>query len=313
MKQRHTERRAGPMNIGDVPWPRSCRARPLRHQTLFFWAVALCSGPASPKPGLAAPSPEDPGVSPTAQEEEARELEEESLAQRLTNPVADIISIPFQNNVDFGIGPSDSTSYQLLFQPVLPLGLSENLLLINRLIAPVISAEDGEGNRATGLGDLLYSAFFSSADPVFGWLIAGVGPVLSLPTSTESAFSPSESFGVGPTAVVLTIQGPLTVGVLANHIRFVDGRDADSQTFVQFFSSYTFKETGTVINLGTEATFLERPDTWQLVVIPTLAQLLPLGPMALNVSAGPRFFPYTPGGDGADIGFRVQISAIVPR
>jgi hypothetical protein len=39
--------------------------------------------------------------------------------------VADLISVPLQNNFNFGAGPKDATIYVLNVQPVIPLRLTE--------------------------------------------------------------------------------------------------------------------------------------------------------------------------------------------
>ena len=45
----------------------------------------------------------------------------EELAKAAQNPVADLISLPLQNNTNFGIGPDDKTQNILNIQPVYPL------------------------------------------------------------------------------------------------------------------------------------------------------------------------------------------------
>jgi len=60
------------------------------------------------------------------------------LAKAAQNPVADMISLPLQNNTNFGVGPGDDVQNVLNTQPVIPFKLSENWNLITRTIAPVI-------------------------------------------------------------------------------------------------------------------------------------------------------------------------------
>lgn len=62
---------------------------------------------------------------------------QEDMAKQSQNPLATIISLPFENNFYFGIGPSDSTAYALNWKPVYPVDLG-NWNLINRLIIPVV-------------------------------------------------------------------------------------------------------------------------------------------------------------------------------
>jgi hypothetical protein len=62
----------------------------------------------------------------------------QDLARATQNPVADLISLPLQNNINFGVGPGDDVQNVLNIQPVIPFKLSENWNLITRTIAPVI-------------------------------------------------------------------------------------------------------------------------------------------------------------------------------
>src|SRR5262245_6285298 len=61
------------------------------------------------------------------------------LAKKTQNPVADLISVPFQNNFNLSAGPNDATIYNLNFQPVIPIHLTEDWNLITRTILPVIN------------------------------------------------------------------------------------------------------------------------------------------------------------------------------
>jgi hypothetical protein len=100
--------------------------------------------------------------------------DETELAKQTQNPVADLISVPFQNNFNFGAGTKDATVYVLNVQPVIPLRLTEDWNVITRLITPIINQPSlFEGaDSAFGLGDLNPSFFLSPAKPgavIWGW------------------------------------------------------------------------------------------------------------------------------------------------
>jgi hypothetical protein len=67
----------------------------------------------------------------------AAEQSAEELAKKIQNPVADLISVPFQNNFNFDVGPEDDLQYVLNIQPVIPIKLSADWNLITRTIVPV--------------------------------------------------------------------------------------------------------------------------------------------------------------------------------
>jgi hypothetical protein len=126
-----------------------------------------------------------------------QEASQSDLAKQAQNPIANLISLPLQNNTNFGIGPDDETQNILNIQPVWPFSINDNWNLITRTILPVISQPDfytgGEG-RINGLGDITFSAFFSPKDsPKLTW---GVGPILLFPTATDDALG-SDKWGAG--------------------------------------------------------------------------------------------------------------------
>lgn len=76
----------------------------------------------------------------------------EELAKKLSNPVASLISVPFQNNTDFGIGDNFGTLNTLNIQLVIPFKLNDNLNLITRYIFPVIAQYDITANHQKEFG-----------------------------------------------------------------------------------------------------------------------------------------------------------------
>ncbi len=125
------------------------------------------------------------------------------LAKKLANPVGNLISVPFQENIDYGIGALNGMRNTLNFQPVVPISLSKNLNLITRMVLPIVTQYNitGVGEKQNGLGDALVSAFFSPTNTPNG-LTWGAGPAFLVPTATNTFFS-SKKLGIGPTAVVL--------------------------------------------------------------------------------------------------------------
>jgi hypothetical protein len=86
----------------------------------------------------------------------------EEVAKKLANPVAGMISVPFQNNTDYGIGDAKGIRNTMNLQPVVPIKLSKKLNLITRYIIPIVTQYhiSSPDDKQNGLGDAVISAFF---------------------------------------------------------------------------------------------------------------------------------------------------------
>src|SRR5262245_48948988 len=182
-----------------------------------------------------------------AQQAPASTTESGDLAAKLSNPVSDLVSVPFQFNWEQNVGPSELTRFVLNVQPVMPFAMNPDWNLIVRVIAPLVSQPPlAEGGAATfGLGDLTTSFFVS---PSKSSLIWGVGPVLVLPSTSEPTLG-SGKWSAGPTIVVLKQTGPWTVGALWNQVWSFSGditRSDVNQMFIQPFLSYQATRTLTL-------------------------------------------------------------------
>jgi hypothetical protein len=164
------------------------------------------------------------------------------LAKKSQNPVSNMISVPFQNNTSFNIGPYDRTQNVLNIQPVWPFNLSPSLNLITRTIIPVISKPIGQNDSKFGLGDINFTAFFSPADP--GKVIWGIGPTIFLPTASNAVLG-SEKWSAGPGLVLLTMPGKWVIGLLANNVWSFAGKEERSdvnQMLLQYFVNYNLPD-----------------------------------------------------------------------
>jgi hypothetical protein len=166
----------------------------------------------------------------------------EALAKAAQNPVAKLISVPFQDNINFNVGPEEKTQNVLNIQPVIPVSLSSDWNLITRTILPVVSQPEffpGEG-RTNGLGDTQFTAFLSPNRSK--GLIWGAGPIAQLPTSTDKGLG-NDRWGLGPSAVVLRIQGRWVYGALTNNVWSVSSSHTDpsyNNFLLQPFINYNF-------------------------------------------------------------------------
>ena len=235
------------------------------------------------------------------------------LAQELANPVANLISVPFQNNVDYGGGRGGALRYTLNVQPVVPFALDQDWNLITRTIVPLQHFERVFREHEGGLGDVVQSFFLSPSRPVNG-ISWGLGPVFLYPTATKDALG-GRQWGAGPTGVLLQQSGPWLYGVLANHIWSLggvpDGRERVNATFLQPFLAYTFP-TQTTLSLNTESTYDWSRGRWTVPVNANANQLVQIGGQAVQFGAGLRYYAERPEG-GPHWGFRLTVTLVFPR
>lgn len=252
-----------------------------------------------------------------AQEASAPSDNDSDLAKKLANPVAALISVPFQYNYDENLGPTDKGSKSYLnIQPVIPVGLNADWNVITRTIVPLIDLKNipVNGTSESGVGDVLASQFFSPKLPSSGGWIWGAGPVELLPTASNDYLGTGK-WGLGPTFVALKQVGPVTYGALVNHIWSVAGdskRAYVSSTFLQPFFAYITK-TKTTFGLNTESTYDWRAGAWSVPINMTVAQLLKLGPQILQVTVGARYWVSTPNGGPEGWGWRVVLTLLYPK
>ena len=86
-----------------------------------------------PKPQQKKTDATAPGDQPSSDAEKA-----DQLRKAEQNPVSGLISVPFQENWNFGIGPAERVQNVLNVQPVIPVSLSQNWKLIVRWVTPIV-------------------------------------------------------------------------------------------------------------------------------------------------------------------------------
>jgi len=223
--------------------------------------------------------------------------------------------VPFQSNFDFNIGDENGWRYTMNFQPVVPVGITEDWNVIIRTIVPVIyqhNVVDDGGSAQFGLGDTTQSFFLSPKAPGPGGLIWGLGPVFYYPTATNDLLG-SGQWGLGPTFVGLVQKGGWTVGVLANQIWSLEHHDSRADVnslFLQPFVSYTTK-THTTFSLNTESTYNWDDSQWTVPINLAVAQILKLGKQPVQIQLGGRYYADGPSG-APDWGMRLTFTLLFP-
>jgi hypothetical protein len=242
---------------------------------------------------------------------------ESDLAQELTNPLANIVTLPIQLNIDSGLGAlDDGDKWQANVQPVVPFELNDDWNLITRTIMPVIWQDDvfpGTGSQF-GLGDINLTVFFSPRQPTASGVTWGVGPVFVLPTATDSKLG-SKKWSAGPAAVALKMNGPWTYGVLANHVWSFAG-DSDrpdiNNTFAQPFVAYTWPSAWT-FSVQSETNYNWETKNWSVPVNVAMAKLVMFGKLPVSLQGGVGYWFESPAGAADDWRFRFQANFVFSK
>jgi len=248
---------------------------------------------------------------------EPGEKEAEELRRAAQNPVADLISLPIQNNTSFDYGPLEKTQNITNIQPVIPFHLNEDWLMISRTIAPLIYQPeffDGQGSKY-GLGDIQQALFFSPRQPAsFIW---GAGPIFMLPTATDDRLG-AEKWAAGPAAVGLTVQGPWVCGALIQNIWSFAGdsdRDDVNQFLLQYFINYNlpngwYLTSSPIITANWEA---DSDNTWTVPLGGGVGKLFRIGKLPVNTSIQAHYNVEKPDNLGPDWTLRFQVQVLLPK
>jgi hypothetical protein len=239
----------------------------------------------------------------------------ETLAKQSQNPVADLISVPFQDNINFGLGPHDRTQNILNIQPVIPLHISKNWNLITRTILPIIHQPTlTQANGSTdGLGDLNATLFLSPRAP--SKLIWGLGPVILFPTATDKVLGAGK-WGLGPSGVVLTMPGNWVIGAIGNNIWSIGGSDRPpvNQFLLQYFINYNFPK-GWYISSAPIITanwMAASKNIWTLPFGGGVGRVFKIGPQPINLGLQGYYNAIKPS-NGGDWTLRMQLTFLFPK
>ena len=246
------------------------------------------------------------------------ELSAEELAKLAQNPVGNLISVPFQNNTNYNVGPLNGNQNILNIQPVIPIEINPEWNIITRTIVPVISqpklSQDSE--RKNGIGDTAFTAFLSPAKP--GHWIWGVGPIVQIPTNTSDELG-NKNWGFGPSFVVLHLDhgSPWVYGALVNNIwSLTDDKHGGyyNSGLIQPFVNYNFKggfylTSAPILTVDWTA---DSDNRWTIPVGGGVGKIFHLGKLPVNTQLSAYYNVVTPD-NGADWQIRAQVQLMFPK
>ncbi len=232
------------------------------------------------------------------------------LKDKIQNPIADLISVPFQYNIDFGSDIGDIKTLNI--QPVVPFKLNDNINFITRTIVPIIDTD-----LSSGIGNITVGGIFTSANP--GKFVWGVGPSLWFPAldkGLRESTSGGEKFGIAPSFVALYQKKGWTLGgIVQNYFGIAGPSDASdlnlfySQLFVtKSLSNGWYVNTAPIITANWEA---DSGNEWTIPIGAGAGKLFRLGKLPLNAQLGA--YKYIESSINIDWQLRGQIVVILPK
>ena len=270
------------------------------------------------------PIPEETPVAPEGTQVATQQTPEaaastDALQKATQNPVASLISVPIQNNSNFGIEPNYRTQDVLNIQPVIPFSISRNWNMVLRWIMPIVwqplpNAPSAPETGVYGFGDMQPTFFLVPKKT--SKIIWGAGPIFQLPTATSTSIGQGK-LGIGPSVVVLTQPGPWTIGALANNVWSVAGsgsRPDVNQFLLQYFVNYNMKKgwyisTSPILTANWNAT---SGNTWTVPFGGGVGRIMKLGFQPVNLSAS--FYGNTAYPSGTSSwSMRLQIAFLFPK
>ena len=250
----------------------------------------------------------------TAQDSAAAQKRAEALAKETQNPVANLTTIPIQFNWTTGGGLGAQTQSLINFQPVLPLVINKQWIVVSRTVVPMLSVPLPSGDRASGIADIQEQIYFTAAKP--GKVIWGAGPIFSLPTATNSV-AVTGQFALGPALVVLTMPGHWVIGGLVNNIWRIAGSSSTTAInafFTQPFINYNLKH-GWAISTSPSITANWNAPSGQQWTVPLglgISKVSLIGKQPVNLSMQYYHNVVHPDNAGADV-VRMVFALLYPR
>jgi len=239
-----------------------------------------------------------------------------ALAKASQNPLSSMISLPFQNNTNFNVGPDNQTQNIMLVQPVIPFSLNDDWNVIQRTIMPVTTQPGfitGDGTK-TGLGNTQVLAYFSPKQAINGWYF-GISPVLDLPASSNHYGS--KNWGYGLSGVALTMPGKWVVGLLLTQewIPAGAGSEQVNRATFQYFVNYNLSD-GWYLTSNPAMSYNKRAaagDRFNIPVGGGVGKIVKWGKQPINLSLKAFKNVVKPNGNSADTTVQVQVQFLFPK
>ena len=263
---------------------------------------------------------------------------EAEIAEAINNPLSSLYLLWVQNDTAWFSGDAldaldedDKVMNMTLFQPIMPVQLTQDWKMIVRPVIPINSFDTFAGfdvieseqerpivnadfERKTGLGDIvLWTAFSNQYKPpnVFGF-----GPTIMMDTASDEQLGTGK-WSAGPMALAFHIGKKWIYGAVAQHwwsFAGNDDRDEVNLTDLQYVLRYRLTPT-TNIGFGPNIRYNwaeESRNRWSVPVGMGFDTLVKLGPVPVKVGLEGYYYAATPEDFGPDWQVRLIFTPVIP-
>jgi len=269
----------------------------------------------------------DPSVPPAADDDEKNASLTE-INKKLTNPVSSIWSITFQqNNYRLTFDKPDAVtrwSSNLLFQPVLPVSITDDWNLITRPVIPLFVSQphpnpnDPRKNaRNTNFGDTTLLQLLSPSPRLAGNWLLGLGPTWMFPTA-GSDYTGQGKWQVGPGALVGYLSDKWILGLFPQFWWSFAGpnsREQTGQMNLQPVAAYFLPDGWSVGYSGNVlANFEAKHDnTWTVPLGLSVAKVVKLGKLPVRFGLAGQWMPVHPDEAGQKWNIQLVVAPVIPK
>ncbi len=258
--------------------------------------------------------------------------EAQKAGEALANPLSDIWAMFTEFDLSFSNGDAvrgddDKVGADMIFQPIMPIPLTENWNIITRPTLPIIfsqavpEAGGGTDRKGPALGDLTIPLVPANKNGVKlgkGTLMFGVGPTIGIPTGTSNAFT-NKQWEAGVASIAVYKTKKITAGVFPQYWWSYADRAGSSDvpstsrgSFLYFFW-YNLPQawqigTAPSITYNHQA---ESDDAWNVPIGMLAAKTIKIGKQIVKFQGGIEYSAIDQDSYGKEVLFRFNIIPVI--
>jgi hypothetical protein len=261
-----------------------------------------------------------------AKEGEAQSESMTEISKGLSNPVSSFWSLTFQqNNFMLDMGPGESRwNSNLVFQPVLPVALTDDWNLITRPVLTLFNSvpypdrhDPGDFDRTTAFGDTVLLELLSPSPKIAGNWLLGLGPTFIFPTAS-SKYTGQDKWQVGPAALVGYLSKKWILGALFQNWQSFGGsgsRDTN-QMNLQPIAAYFLPNGWSIGYSGNVLANWKADrdgDTWTVPLGLAISKVQKFGKLPVKLQLGGQYMVHHPDIGGQKWNIQLTVTPVIPK